>query len=65
MRILVVSATPLEIEPLVGRLRHVSDTGLRSVSYRSGDHDVDVLTTGVGHGRDGRVVFPCVCGGAL
>jgi futalosine hydrolase len=26
----------------------VSDTGLRSVSYRLGDHDVDVLTTGVG-----------------
>lgn len=30
------------------RLRHVSDTGLRSASYRFGDHDVDVLTTGVG-----------------
>ena len=26
----------------------MSDTGLRSVSYRFGDHDVDVLTTGVG-----------------
>jgi len=26
----------------------VSDTGLRSASYRFGDHDVDVLTTGVG-----------------
>ena len=26
----------------------MSDTGLRSVSYRLGDHDVDVLTTGVG-----------------
>jgi futalosine hydrolase len=32
----------------VGRLRHVSDTGLRSASYRLGDHDIDVLTTGVG-----------------
>lgn len=32
----------------MGRLRHVSDTGLRSASYRFGDHDVDVLTTGVG-----------------
>ena len=32
----------------MGRLRRVSDTGLRSVSYRFGDHDVDVLTTGVG-----------------
>ncbi len=48
MRILVVSATPPEIAPLVGRLRRVSDTGLRSVSYRFGEHDVDVLTTGVG-----------------
>jgi futalosine hydrolase len=26
----------------------VSDAGLRSASYRFGDHDVDVLTTGVG-----------------
>jgi futalosine hydrolase len=26
----------------------VSDTGLRAASYRFGDHDVDVLTTGVG-----------------
>ena len=32
----------------MGRLRHVSDTGLRSAAYRFGDHDVDVLTTGVG-----------------
>jgi futalosine hydrolase len=48
MRILVVTATPFEIEPLVGRMRHVSDTGMRSAVYRFGDHDVDVLTTGVG-----------------
>ena len=26
----------------------MSDTGLRTASYRFGDHDVDVLTTGVG-----------------
>ena len=26
----------------------MSDTGLRSAAYRFGDHDVDVLTTGVG-----------------
>ena len=32
----------------MARLRRVSDTGLRSASYRFGDHDVDVLTTGVG-----------------
>jgi futalosine hydrolase len=48
MRILVVSATSFEIEPLVGRLRHVSDTGLRSAAYRFREHDVEVLTTGVG-----------------
>jgi futalosine hydrolase len=48
MRILVVSATSSEIEPLVGRFRHLSDTGLRSAAYRFGEHEVDVLTTGVG-----------------
>ena len=48
MRILVATATPSEVEPLISRLRHVSDTGLRSASYRFRDHDVDVLTTGVG-----------------
>ena len=48
MRILIVTATPFEIEPLVGRMRHVSDTGLRSAAYRFRDHDVDVLTSGVG-----------------
>ena len=48
MRILVVTATPFEVAPLVNRLRHVSDTGLRSASYRFRDHDVDVLTSGVG-----------------
>ena len=48
MRILVVSATSFEIEPLIGRMRRVSDTGMRSAVYRLSDHDVDVLTTGVG-----------------
>ena len=48
MRILVVTATPFEVAPLVNRLRHVSDTSLRSASYRFRDHDVDVLTSGVG-----------------
>ena len=32
----------------MGRLRRVSDTGLRKTSYQFNDHDVDVLTTGVG-----------------
>lgn len=48
MRILVVSATPFEIAPLVGRMRHASDTGLRSAAYRFRGHAVEVLTTGVG-----------------
>jgi futalosine hydrolase len=32
----------------VGRLRRVSDTGLRSAAYRFGEHEVDLMTTGVG-----------------
>ena len=48
MRVLVVTATPFEVEPLVARMRHVSDTGLRTVAYRFREHDVDVLTSGVG-----------------
>lgn len=48
MRILVVSATPFEVEPLVRRLRHVSDTGLRTSSYVFREHEIDVLASGVG-----------------
>jgi futalosine hydrolase len=48
MRILVVTATPFEIQPLVSKMRHVSDTGMRTTAYRFRDHDVDVLTSGVG-----------------
>ncbi len=48
MRILVVTATPFEIQSLVSKMRHVSDRGLRTAAYRSRDHDVDVLTSGVG-----------------
>ena len=48
MRILVVTATHFEIEPVIGRMRHVSDTGLRTTAYRFREHDVDVLTSGVG-----------------
>jgi futalosine hydrolase len=33
---------------VIGRLRRVSDTGLRKASYQFNGHDVDVLTTGVG-----------------
>jgi futalosine hydrolase len=48
MRILVVSATDMEIAPVVTRLRHTADGGPRVKAYTFGDHDVDVLTTGVG-----------------
>jgi hypothetical protein len=48
MRILVVAATDMEIAPVVTRLRHASDSGSRIKTYTFGDHDVDVLTTGVG-----------------
>ena len=48
MRILVVAATDMEIAPVVTRLRHTSDSGPRVKAYTFGDHDVDVLTTGVG-----------------
>jgi futalosine hydrolase len=48
MRILIVSATDLEMAPLVSHLRHVGDPGPRLKSYAYAAHDVDVLTTGVG-----------------
>ena len=48
MRILVVAATDMEIAPVVTRLRQTADSGPRIKAYRFGDHDVDVLTTGVG-----------------
>jgi futalosine hydrolase len=48
MRILVVAATDIEIAPVLTRLRQVSDLGPRVKAYAFGDHDVDVLTTGVG-----------------
>ena len=33
---------------MVGRLRRVSDTGRCSAQYNFGEHDIEVLTTGVG-----------------
>ncbi len=48
MRILVVAATPPEIEPFVAGLRHKSDGDSRITTYARAGHDVDVLTTGVG-----------------
>jgi futalosine hydrolase len=48
MRILIVSATYMEISPLVARLRFVSEISPRLKSYTYGGHETDVLTTGVG-----------------
>jgi futalosine hydrolase len=48
MRILIVTATDLEIAPLVRDLRFTSDGGSRTRTYAYAGHDVDVLTTGVG-----------------
>lgn len=48
MRFLLVSATDLEIAPLVTRLTPVSRSLERWASFSCGAHAVDVLTTGVG-----------------
>lgn len=48
MRILVVSATGMEIAPLVAALHFVDARGSRANRYTFMGHDVTVLTTGVG-----------------
>ena len=48
MNILIVSATYMEIAPLVARLKFVSENDQRMKFYSSGTHQVDVLITGVG-----------------
>ena len=48
MRFLLVTATDLEIAPLVARLTPVSRSLERWASFTCGTHDVDILTTGVG-----------------
>ncbi len=48
MRILLVAATSLEIDPLLAELHHTSTGSARVTSYTRGGHDVDVLVTGVG-----------------
>jgi futalosine hydrolase len=47
MKILLVSATKLEVSPVLKKLRMVSSEGELS-HYRFGKHSVDVLVTGVG-----------------
>ena len=48
MRVLIVSATPLEIAPIVAQLQHTSERSPRVNAYSRAGHDVDVLVTGVG-----------------
>jgi futalosine hydrolase len=48
MRILLVTATAMEIAPLVATLQAAGPAGPRQESYRDGPNHIDVLTTGVG-----------------
>jgi len=48
MRILIVTATSPEIDPVVAKFRNASDRGPRVKTYTHADHEVDVLVTGVG-----------------
>ena len=48
MRVLIVSATPLEVAPIVAQLGHASGRSPRVNAYSRAGHDVDVLITGVG-----------------
>lgn len=48
MNILIVSATYMEIAPLVARLKFISENDQRMKFYTSGKHEIDVLITGVG-----------------
>jgi futalosine hydrolase len=48
MRILLVSATDVEVAPVVAALRLASDRNPRMRTYSNADHEIDVLTTGVG-----------------
>ena len=48
MRILIVTATSPEIDPVVAKFRNASDRGPRVKTYTHAGHEVDVLVTGVG-----------------
>jgi futalosine hydrolase len=48
VRILIVTATSMEIAPLIENIRYTSDGGLGVKAYTRAGHDVDVLITGVG-----------------
>ena len=48
MRVLVVAATEAEVSPFVGGLRRVAAVGPRVTRYQGGNHEIDVLISGVG-----------------
>jgi futalosine hydrolase len=48
VRVLVVAATPAEVDPFVAGLSRVADTGPKSTRYTGAGHEIDVLITGVG-----------------
>ena len=48
MRVLLVTATSPEVEPLLSHLTRVAQRSARLTACRRGAHDIDVLTTGVG-----------------
>lgn len=48
MNLLIVSATYMEIAPLVAKLKFISENEQRIKFYTYGKHEIDVLITGVG-----------------
>ena len=48
MKLLIVTATPMEVAPLVTVLDRLGDEDTRLVRCAAREHDVDVLTTGAG-----------------
>ncbi len=48
MQILIVSATPFEIEPLIEQFHFVKEINQKLKSYTYNNHEIDVLITGVG-----------------
>jgi futalosine hydrolase len=48
VRVLVVAATEAEVSPFVGGLRRVAAVGPRVTRYQGGNHEIDVLISGVG-----------------
>jgi futalosine hydrolase len=48
MRILIVTATEMEVAPLVAAFHHTAERRGKLTSHKHDGHDVDVLVTGVG-----------------